>query len=106
MLLVGRAAASVLLDRLVRVRTSPTVLFWLRIRAPTLKTLKLGGALLRLCEELHVDVWNLGDDFFRAVRDEAARTVTVAPRCDSHLGKAHALPCQLFALVLVGFAFG
>jgi hypothetical protein len=77
--LTGADAARVLLDRMARIRTSPTVLFWLRVRGPTLRTLELGGALLRLCEELNVDAWGLGDDFFRAVRDEAAATVTVAP---------------------------
>ena len=79
MLLVGRAAASVLLDRLVRVRTSPTVLFWLRLRPSTLKPLELGGALLRLCEELGVDAPNLGESFFEAVREAAEATACVAP---------------------------
>jgi len=48
----GRPAAEALLQRLREERTSPTVLYYLRLPAKALRATEMGSLLLDLCEEL------------------------------------------------------
>ena len=68
----GEGAARLLLARLAQCKTSPTVLFWLKLRPKILEETELGSALLRLCDELCV-VRSPNSDFFRFVKTESEK---------------------------------
>ena len=97
--LTGAPAAAALLDRLSLVKTSPSALHWLRLAPDTLRATELGGALLRLCDELDVDVPALGGDFFRAVRAAAAACPTVAPDVFAVASKKKQCIAEFYAMV-------
>ena len=67
----GRPAAEALLQRLREERTSPTVLYYLRLPAKALRATEMGSLLLDLCEELKIP-HVFDESFFKAVK-EAAR---------------------------------
>jgi len=74
----GTDAANALAARLKTCKTSPTVLFWLKLRRSMLEQTELGSFLLKLCEELKINAADLNPDFFKAV---TAMSCDLRPVC-------------------------
>jgi hypothetical protein len=74
----GKEAANLLLARLEQCKTSPTVLFWLKLRAENLRATELGDMLLRLCDELNV-VHSPNPAFYNFVKEKTADLAPIAP---------------------------
>jgi hypothetical protein len=75
----GTNAAIALVNRLKSCKTSPTVLFWLKLRKQTLEQTELGTFLLKLCYEMRVDAANLDPSFFQEVTKVSHELKPVCP---------------------------
>ena len=74
----GANAANALVNRLKSCKTSPTALFWLKLRKQTLEQTEVGSFLLRLCHELRINAANLDQTFFQTVTQ---LTFDLSPVC-------------------------
>ena len=85
--LVGQEAARALAARLRDCKTSPTVLFWLKLRRATLSQTELGTLLLKLCDDLSITTAYLGPIFFQAVTELSRNLHPICPDFYSVDGK-------------------
>jgi hypothetical protein len=74
----GSEAASLILNRLRECHTSPTVLYWLQLRASTLSNTEFGAALLDLCKQLGVNP-KPNVDFYRVVNKAMESLSPITP---------------------------
>jgi len=74
----GKIAAELLIARLAQCKTSPTVLFWLKLRPKYFGLTELGSSLLRLCTE-HDVVHSPNSAFFLSVKEKCEKFPPIAP---------------------------
>jgi hypothetical protein len=74
----GEEAAERLIARLAECKTSPTILFWLRLRSELLDSTELGNALLRMCRDLNV-VQSPNPHFFIFLKEKTSALAPIAP---------------------------
>ena len=90
----GKNAAKLLCARLQQCKTSPTVLFWLKLRRENLEATELGDMLLRLCDELDV-VRSPNSEFFLYVKKKCAALAPISPHFFA-VGRTKLYTVQIF----------